>query len=73
MKTKIIEDTVVICDKIVNAINQRNNGRPNCHTYCPGEDALIRVLNRLALEIKDIEPECFIRLNQELQSLRTPN
>jgi hypothetical protein len=27
----------------------------------------------LALEIKDIEPECFIRLNQELLSLKTPN
>nr|WP_288893589.1 toll/interleukin-1 receptor domain-containing protein [uncultured Alistipes sp.] len=27
----------------------------------------------MALEIKDIEPECFIRLNQELLSLKTPN
>lgn len=45
MKKKIIEDAVAICDKIVDAIIQRNNGRQNCHTYCPGENALIGVLN----------------------------
>ncbi|WP_300400127.1 hypothetical protein [uncultured Rikenella sp.] len=73
MKKKIIEDAVTICDKVADAVNQRNNGRPHCRTYCPGEEALIEILNRLALEIKDIEPECFIRLNQELLSLKTPN
>lgn len=73
MKKKIIEDAAAICDKVANAVNHKNNGLPHCHTYCPGEEALIEILNRLTLEIKDIEPECFIRLNQELQSLKAPN
>lgn len=73
MKKKIIEEAAVICDKVVNAINQKNNGRPCCKTYCPGENALIGVLNQLALEIKDIESECYIRLNEEIQNMRTPN
>lgn len=73
MKKTIIEEAVIICDKVADAINQKNNGRPYCETYCPGEEALIGVLNKLVLEIKDIEPECFIRLNKEIQRLKTPN
>lgn len=45
MKKKIIEDAVAICDKVADAVNQRNNGRPHCRTYCPGEEALIEILN----------------------------
>ena len=73
MNKKIIEEAAIVCDNVVKAINQRNKGRLHCQTYCPGEDALLDILNKLALEIKDIEPECFIRLNKELQSIRTPN
>lgn len=73
MNKKIIKDAATICDKIANAINQRNRGRLHCQTYCPGEDALIDILNKLAFEIKDIEPECCFRLNKELQSIRPPN
>ena len=73
MNKKIIEEAAIVCDNVVKAINQRNNGRLHCQTYCPGEAALFDILNKLALEIKDIEPECFIRLNKELQSIRTPN
>lgn len=73
MNKIIIEEAAKICDNVANAINQRNKGLLNCQTYCPGEDTLIKILNKLALEIKDIEPECFIRLNKELQSVITPN
>ena len=73
MNKKIIEEAALICDNVANAIKQRNKGQLYCNTYCPGEDTLIGVLNKLILEIKDIEPECFIQLNKELQSLRTPN
>ena len=73
MNKKIIEEAVLICDNIANAINQKNKGRLYCQTYCPGEDTLIGVLNKLALEIKNSEPECFIRLNKELKTLITPN
>ncbi|WP_298455482.1 toll/interleukin-1 receptor domain-containing protein [uncultured Prevotella sp.] len=73
MNKKIIEESATICDNIANAINQRSRGRLNCQMFCPGEDKLISILNKLALEIKDIEPEYFIRLNKELLSLKTPN
>lgn len=73
MNKKIIEEAALICDNVANAIKQRNKGQLYCNTYCPGEDTLIGILNKLILEIKDIEPECFIQLNKELQSLRTPN
>ena len=72
MKKKIIEEAAIVCDKVANAINQ-NVGWPYCKTYCPGKDTLIEILNKLVLEIKDVEPECFIRLNQEIQRLKTPN
>ena len=70
MKKKVIEDAVIVCDKVVDAINQRIS-RPYCQTYCPGEKVLINALNNLLLEIKDVEPECFRRLNQEIQRLKT--
>lgn len=73
MKKKIIEEAVKICDKVADALNLKNSGKPYCETYCPGEDTLMRVLNDLLLEIKDIEPECFSRLNHELQRLRAPH
>ena len=73
MNKKIIEDAVLICENVISAINQRSRGVLNCRSYCPGEDTLINVLNKLTLEIKDIEPECYIRLNKELNNLRTPN
>lgn len=73
MNKKIIEEAAIICDNVGNAINQRNRGQLNCQTYCPGKDTLINILNKLALDIKDIEPECFMRLNKELQSIRVPN
>lgn len=73
MNKKIIKESAIICNNIANAIKQRNRGRLHCQTYCPGEDALIDILNKLAFEIKDIEPECFFRLNKELQSIKTPN
>lgn len=73
MNKKIIEEATIICNNVAKAINQKNRGRLHCQTYCPGEKALIDILNKLALEIKDIEPECFIRLNKELQSIRTQN
>ena len=73
MNKKIIEDAALICENVVKAINQRNRGNLNCHSYCPGVDALVNVLNKLTIEIKDVEPECYIRLNKELNNLRTPN
>lgn len=73
MNKKIIEDAALICENVVKAINQRNRGNLNCHSYCPGEDALVNVLNKLTIEIKDVELECYIRLNKELKNLRTPN
>ena len=73
MNKKIIEDAALVCENVVKAINQRNRGNLNCHSYCPGEDALVNVLNKLTIEIKDVEPECYIRLNKELKNLRTPN
>lgn len=62
MNKKIIEESATICDSIANAINQRSRGRLNCQMFCPGENKLISILNKLALEIKDIEPEYFISL-----------
>lgn len=73
MNKKIIEDAFLICENVASAINQRNRGMINCRSYCPGEDTLINVLNKLTIEIKDIEPECYIRLNKELQNLKTLN
>ena len=46
MNKKIIEDAALICENVVKAINQRNRGNLNCHSYCPGEDALVNVLNK---------------------------
>ena len=62
MNKKVIEEAAIICDKVANAINERNKGRLNCQTYCPGEKTLISILNNLIAEIKDIEPEYFICL-----------
>ena len=73
MNKKIIEDAAIICDNVANAINQRRRGQVNCQMYCPGQDKLMSTLNDLTLEIEDIEHECFIRLNHELQFLKTPN
>lgn len=73
MNKKIIEEAAKACDNVANAIYRRTRGEFQCRTYCWGEDTLIKILNKLALEIKYIEPECSIRLNKELQSIRTPN
>lgn len=54
MNKKIIEDAALICENVVKAINQRNRGNLNCHSYCPGEDTLVNVLNKLTIEIKDV-------------------
>ena len=76
MYKKIIREAALICDKVTDAINKRNRGllnQFNCKSYCPGEDVLIDILNKLVIEIKDVEPECSIRINRELQGLRTSN
>lgn len=73
MNKKIILEATSVCESVANAINQRKKGRLNCKTYCPGEDILIDILRKMSFEIKDAEPECFIRLNKELQSIRTPS
>ena len=73
MKKQVIEEAVTICNKVADALNLKNSGKPYCETYCPGENTLMNVLNKLVLEIKDIEPECFWRLNHELQRLRAPH
>lgn len=73
MNKKVIEDAAIICDNVANAINQRSRGQVNCQNYCPGQDKLMSTLNDLTLEIEDIEHECFIRLNQELQFLKSSN
>lgn len=70
MNKKVIEEAAIICDKVANAINERNKGRLNCQTYCPGEKTLISILNNLIAEIKDIEPEYFICLKNSLLNLR---
>ena len=73
---KIIEEAALICDKVAIVINQRNKGQlnlSNCKKFCPGQESLVNILNRLALEIRNIEPEYFICLNKELQNLRMPN
>lgn len=73
MNKKILDDAVVVCNTVAKAINQRNRNGLICPSYCPGEDALINIINKLVIEIKDIEPECFLCLNRELQNLKTPN
>ncbi len=69
MKKQIIEKAFTTCNKVADAINRKNKGQ-YCKGCCPGADVLIEVLNQLATEIKDSEPECCRRLNQELQMLR---
>lgn len=59
-----------VCEGIAKAITLKNNGKPFCNAYCPGEDVLISVLNQLIVEIKDIEPECSQRLMAELQNIK---
>lgn len=76
MDRKIIKEAISICNKVAVVINQRNKGQlnlSNCKKFCPGKDSLFNILNKLALEIKDAEPECFICLNKELQNLRMPS
>lgn len=76
MDKKIIEEAALICDKVAIVINQRNKGQlnlSNCKKFCPGQESLVNILNKLVLEIRDIEPEYFICLNKELQNLRMPN
>lgn len=75
MNKKIIEEAALICNNVAIVINQINDGQliySNCKMFCPGKDSLLNILNKLALEIKDIEPEYFICLNKELQNLRMP-
>lgn len=71
MNKKIIENAAIACNNVAKAINGMQSGIP-CSSCCPGRDALINILNQLALEIKDIEPECFQRLMQELQNIKNP-
>lgn len=75
MNKKIIEEAASICDKVANVINQKNRGQLKlpCKEYCPGIDNLINILNKLAIKIRDIEPDFFIRLNKELQNLKSSN
>lgn len=71
MKKKIIEEAVVICDRFADALQKRIEGK-NCEKNCPKTDSLIKVLNLLAEDIKEVEPECFTCLNRELQRLKAP-
>lgn len=73
MNKKVIEEAAIICDNVANAINERNKGRLNCRAYCPGEKVLIRIINNLMAEIKDIEPEYFICLKNSLLNLQRQN
>lgn len=75
MNKKLIEEAASICDKVANVINQKNRGQLKlpCKEYCPGIDNLINILNKLAIKIRDIEPDFFIRLNKELQNLKSSN
>ena len=71
MNKRIIENAAIACNNVAKAINEMRSGIP-CSSCCPGRDALINILNQLTLEIKDIEPECFQRLMQELQYIKNP-
>lgn len=72
MYKTIIEETASICDKVANVINKKNRRQlyQPCKNYCPGRDKLINILSKLAITIKDTEPESFIRLSKELQNLK---
>lgn len=69
-RRQLLLKAMEVCEGIAKAITLKNNGKPFCNTYCPGEDVLISVLNQLIVEIKDIEPECSQRLMVELQNIK---
>ena len=67
---QILQNACNICDGIANAITKRNSGQPFCHSYCPGEENLIKTIKQLAEIFKDIEPECSKCLILDLQNVR---
>lgn len=69
-RKQLLLKAIDVCEGIAKAITLKNNGKPFCNTYCPGEDLLASVLNQLIVEIKDIEPECSQRLIAELQNIK---
>ena len=67
---QILQKACDVCDGIAAAITKRNNGQPHCKAYCPGEDLLIATIKQLAEIIKDVEPECSLRLTDELKNVK---
>ena len=67
---QILQNASEVCNGIAIAITKRNNGQPFCQNYCPGEDRLITTIQQLVNAIKDIEPECSVRLAEEIQNVR---
>ena len=66
----ILQNAGEVCNGIANAITKRNNGQPFCQNYRPGEDRLVIVIQQLINAIKDIEPECSVRLAEEIQNVK---
>lgn len=72
MNKKTIEEAATICDKMSKVIYQRNKGQlnsQNCQKYCQGKTTLINILNKLKGDVKDIEPEYFICIENLLLNL----
>lgn len=67
---QILQNASEVCNGIAKAITKRNNGQPFCQNYCPGEDRLITTIQQLVNAIKNIEPECSVRLAEEIQNVR---
>lgn len=67
-----IRNVAQLCDKVAEGITKRNQGIPNCSTYCPGEQKLISAIESVLPLIEKREPEFVARVRKELSVLVGP-
>lgn len=72
---QLLSKIVAVCDEMAASINRRNRGEWNCQSFCPGENRLISLLNELLPHLTSTEPECAMRIREEIKGLnaRNPN
>ncbi|GFI53795.1 toll/interleukin-1 receptor domain-containing protein [uncultured Alistipes sp.] len=70
---RLLSQIVAVCDEMTASINRRNRGEWNCRSFCPGENRLISLLNELLLHLTLTEPECAMRIQEEIKGLNVQN
>ncbi|MCM1301464.1 MAG: hypothetical protein NC226_07070 [Bacteroides cellulosilyticus] len=70
---QLLSKIVTVCDEMVTGINCRNRGEWNCKSFCPGENELISLLNELLPHLTLTEPECAMRIREEIKGLNAKN